>query len=158
MGFEIERKFLVKLEELKSLPSGAYIKQGFLVNCDHVCVRVRIKKEKAFITIKGDINKITRVEYEYQIPINDAKYIINNLCSGLIIEKIRYSILYKGHTWEVDIFEGDNMGLILAEIELRYEEENFDRPAWLAEEVTSDSKYYNKSLAVNPYSKWSSNE
>jgi adenylate cyclase len=116
-------------------------------------VRVRIYGEKAFLTIKGKNQNLTRKEFEYEIPLLDAQNLLE-LCEKPIIEKIRFLLSHHTNTWEIDVFEGENKGLIVAEIELTSEEESINIPSWVGEEVSTDSKYYNSSLLVNPYCSW----
>ncbi|RVU84674.1 CYTH domain-containing protein [Leucothrix sargassi] len=154
MATEIERKFLVDLQALGELGEGTFIKQAYIATADKTAVRLRLKGEQAFLTLKGANNGISRSEFEYPIPVADAQAIMAELCSGPAIEKTRYLIEHSGHTWELDIFYGDNEGLIVAEIELSSESEHFEKPNWVKEEVSGDPKYYNSSLLNNPYKQW----
>jgi len=156
MPKEIERKFLVDLPTVELPQTGRAIKQGYFPIADHVrtVVRVRISDDKAFLTIKGANVGAVRPEYEYPIPRNDALEMLHDLCQKPLVEKIRYEIQVGQHTWELDIFEGENEGLVLAEVELASETEQFDIPGWAREEVTDDSRYYNANLIGNPFSKW----
>lgn len=155
MGKEIERKYLVTDNQYRSQSSVTYIQQGYLISQKERVVRVRIKGDKGYITIKGKNIGATRLEYEYAIPVVEAKEIIENLCEKPIIEKKRYSFKADdGHIWEIDEFLGDNHGLIVAEIELSDEQEEFALPVWVGEEVTSDVRYYNSNLIENPYKNW----
>ncbi len=145
---EIERKFLVINDNFKTEATKQYeIKQGYLNRNPERTVRVRIKNNKAFLTIKGKSNSngTTRFEWENQIDINEAFELLK-LSEGNIIEKTRYIIPYKNHTFEVDVFEGNQKGLVLAEIELKIENENFEKPSWLGKEVTGDVRYYNSNM------------
>lgn len=155
MGKEIERKYLVKNSLYKLQSTVTYIQQGYITTQKDKVVRVRVKDNNGYITIKGENNGAVRLEYEYPIPVNEAKEIITKLCQKPIIEKNRYN--YKspdGHLWEIDEFLGDNEGLIVAEIELLSELEQYEIPEWIGEEVTSDPKYYNSNLLQNPYKNW----
>ena len=152
MGIEIERKFLVTGSEWKAAAGVSY-RQGYLNRDKERVVRVRLAGEKAFLTIKGKSAGATRAEYEYEIPATDAGQLLK-LCDGPLIEKIRRVIIHDGDKWEVDEFFGENSGLVVAEIELRSEEQTFTRPNWLGTEVTDDSRYYNSSLSSHPFSKW----
>ncbi|BDD03160.1 CYTH domain-containing protein [Aureibacter tunicatorum] len=153
MGKEIERKFLVNDPTIiKGLPYS-FIAQGYLNSDPYRTVRVRIKKDKGFLTIKSKHTEIARAEFEYEIPLADAKQIMD-LCEHSIVQKKRYLVEYHGKTWEVDIFEGDNRGLIIAELELEAEKEAFDLPEWVGEEVTSQPKYLNANLAIEPFKNW----
>ncbi len=154
MPKEIERKFLVTSNEYKSLGKGEYIHQGFLSTVKDRVVRVRIKGEKAWLTIKGISHGASRAEFEYEIPFTDARFMLENLCEKPTIEKHRYLVPFAGFNWEVDEFHGENDGLVVAEIELPAEDTVFDLPAWVGEEVTSDARYYNANLVKNPYKNW----
>jgi CYTH domain-containing protein len=116
-------------------------------------VRIRIAGDEAFLTIKGPVSGISRAEFEYPIPLEDARHLLK-LCEGPIIQKHRFAILHQGHCWEVDEFEGANSGLIVAEIELKNPEETVPHPDWLGKEVTGDPRYYNSNLTNHPYSQW----
>jgi adenylate cyclase len=154
MGLEIERKFLVKNNSWKSkAQEGVSIKQGYLNSTAERTVRVRVYGDKAFLTIKGKNQNLTRKEFEYEIPLADAQNLLE-LCEKPIIEKTRFLLSHHTNTWEIDVFEGENKGLIVAEIELTSEEESIDIPSWVGEEVSTDSKYYNSSLLANPYCNW----
>jgi CYTH domain-containing protein len=152
MGIEIERKFLTKGDEWRQVP-GEQMAQGYLNSDKLRTVRVRIAGDKAFLTIKGPSTGATRAEFEYPIPIIDAQQLLA-LCQGPIIQKIRHRVTYEGFTWEVDEFFGDNAGLVVAEIELASEDQQFLKPDWVGEEVSDDPKYFNSNLAQNPYSTW----
>ncbi len=154
MSKEIERKFLIDAKNLPSLSDGHIIKQGY-VPTQGVTVRVRVRDEEAFLTLKGKVTGISRSEFEYSIPVKDAKHMLDELCVHPIIEKTRYLISYKGHIWELDVFEGYNKGLIVAEIELESEDESFEKPKWATQEVSYDKKYRNSNLISNPYCMWS---
>lgn len=156
MPSEIERKFLVTSDEYKKSTPGIFIRQGFISNTLGRVVRVRIYGEEAYLTVKGIQKGITRSEFEYKIPIADAKEMLEKICLKPTIEKHRYRIEYEGMTWEVDEFHGDNEGLLLAEIELESEDQPFVKPSWVGDEVTDDSRYYNVNLIKNPYKNWRS--
>jgi adenylate cyclase len=154
MGLEIERKFLLKNTDWKSeADEGTLIKQGYLNSHIERTVRVRISNNKGEITIKGKTNNLTRKEFEYQIPLEEAISLIK-LCEQPIIEKTRFLIKQGNLKWEIDEFEGDNKGLTVAEIELENESQNFDKPDWIGQEVSQDAKYYNSSLLSNPFKNW----
>ena len=154
MGLEIERKFLIKDDSWKNeAEDGISIKQGYLNSSAERTVRVRIQGSKGIMTVKGENQNLTRKEFEYQIPLQDAINMLE-ICEKPIIEKTRYILSKSDKTWEIDVFAGKNEGLIVAEIELVAEEESFDRPSWLGEEVSLDSRYYNSSLITRPYSDW----
>ena len=152
MATEIERKFLVRGTDWRN-GTGVRFSQGYLNRDKDRTVRVRIAGGKAFLTIKGVTQGATRAEFEYPIPMEDAEQLLK-LSDGPIIEKDRYRIVHDGALWEVDEFWGDNAGLVLAEIELKSEDQPFSRPTWLGEEVTQDRRYYNSSLAGYPYREW----
>lgn len=153
---EIERKFLVLSEDFKKEAfKKTRIVQGFLNTNKLRTVRVRVKGEKGFITVKGISNKegTTRLEWEKEIPSAEAEILLN-LCEPKRIEKIRYEVKVTNHIFEIDVFEGENTGLIIAEIELTSENENFIKPNWLGKEVTGDVRYYNSQLSKVPYRNW----
>ena len=156
MSVEIERKFLVKNDAFKKeYHKKINIKQGFLNSDKNRVVRIRVTNNKAFITIKGITNSsgTTRFEWEKEIDIKEAEELLL-LCEPTIIEKTRYLIKKENHTYEVDEFFGDNEGLIVAEIELSSENENFKKPNWLDKEVTGITKYYNSSISKHPFKNW----
>ncbi len=155
MGIEIERKFLVKdISFLKGL-KGVWIKQGYLHIGENSVARVRIiGNTEAFLTVKGKTGDISRLEFEYRIPLEDGVKMLDSICLKPLIEKVRYKVDYGNHVWEIDVFKGENEGLIVAEIELEREDEYFEKPDWLGKEVSDDERYYNYSLVGNPYSVW----
>jgi adenylate cyclase len=153
---EIERKFLVKNESFKAEAfTQNRITQGYLSSIPQRTVRVRIKGDKAYLTIKGMTNKtgMSRFEWEKEIPVDEAKSLLF-LCEKGVIDKTRYEVKINEHVYEVDAFHGENNGLIIAEIELDSETEAFEKPNWLGQEVTNDKRYYNSNLSLNPYSNW----
>ncbi len=156
MATEIERKFLVQGTPWRE-GSGVSFTQGYLNRDKERTVRVRIAGGNAFLTIKGLTQGASRAEFEYGIPMSDAQQLLK-LSDGPIIQKTRYVIVHEGSTWEVDEFLGDNTGLVLAEIELKSQDQPFSRPPWLGAEVTHDRRYYNSNLASYPYLKWSGAE
>ncbi len=156
MNLEIERKFLVKNENyIKDSHKKHYIKQGYLNSDKNRTVRIRIRDDKSFLTIKGSSNQTgtTRFEWEKEISLEEGKQLFL-LCEEGIIEKYRYLIQRNNHTFEVDFFLGENKGLVIAEIELNSENENFEKPNWLGNEVTGEKIYYNSCLSKTPYSRW----
>lgn len=155
MPTEIERKFLVKGEKWRSLSTGTVYRQGYIATKKGTTVRVRLVGNQGYLTIKGVTQGISRAEYEYLIPANDAQEMLNNLCEPPIIEKTRYKIEISGLTWEVDEFAGENQGLIVAEVELTDENQIIELPDWIGKEVSNDLRYYNVNLTQNPYSQWS---
>ena len=152
---EIERKFLVTSDAWKRGARSFAVSQGFLSTDKDRTVRVRRVGDKGYLTVKGRTVGATRPEYEYEIPVPDAEEMLESLCMRPLIEKTRFLVEHGGHTWEVDEFFGDNAGLVVAEIELESEDEAFERPDWLGEEVTDDARYYNANLIQNPFSSWS---
>jgi adenylate cyclase len=154
MGQEIERKFLVRGDAWREGATGTAYRQGFLSTVPERTVRVRIAGSRGTLTIKGRTVGARRVEYEYPIPLDDAEHMLTELCERPLIEKVRYRLAVGAHTWEIDVFEGDNAGLVVAEIELEREEEPFEKPAWLGEEVTHDARYFNANLVKAPYTTW----
>lgn len=163
MNKEIERKFLVEdLSEsghswrhIEYSTGHSDIRQGYLSLDKDRTVRVRtIGEDTAYLTIKGLTEGATRAEYEYPIPVVEANEILDTLCLRPLIEKRRYHVLYAGLVWEVDEFQGDNTGLIVAEVELESAQQAVDKPPWASEEVTGDPRYYNANLVNNPYTKW----
>jgi len=153
---EIERKFLIKNDDFKNdVIKATRIIQGYLNSAPERTVRVRIKGEQGFLTIKGISNEsgTSRFEWEKEIPVDEAQTLLT-LCEAGIIDKTRYLVPCGEHTYEVDEFYGENLGLTVAEVELNSEDECFERPVWLAEEVTGDIKYYNSMLMKTPYTAW----
>ena len=154
MGTEIERKFLVTGNEWRDMAVGVVYRQGYLCLEKGRTVRVRVAGEQAFLTIKGESSGISRMEYEYPIPVADARVMLAELCEQPIIEKKRYRITYQGFVWEVDEFFGENEGLLVAEIELEGEGQAFAKPSWIGAEVSADRRYSNASLVKHPFSGW----
>ncbi|MHC4179754.1 MAG: CYTH domain-containing protein [Planctomycetota bacterium] len=154
MGKEIERKFLVSGEAWRALAEGVAYRQGYLSTVKERTVRVRTIGDKGFLTIKGITVGATRSEYEYPIPADDANQMLDDLCEKPIIEKRRYKIPQGGFTWEVDEFDGVNAGLIVAEVELESEDQAFEKPSWVGDEVSGDPRYFNANLIANPFTKW----
>ena len=150
---EIERKYLVRDVMVLSDAVGVAYRQGY-IPAEGATVRVRIAGEQGFLTIKGRTTGISRAEYEYNIPLADAREMLDNLCLTNQIEKTRYCIDHAGHTWEVDVFHGANAGLVLAEVELASESDQPALPQWVGEEVSNDKRYFNAYLAIHPFSTW----
>lgn len=156
MAIETERKFLVTSDGFKSEASGVTrIAQGYIGTVPGRSVRIRIRGDRGYITIKGAATPdgLSRYEWEKEIPVGEAEELME-LCEKGIIDKYRYLVPFKGHTFEVDEFLGDNAGLVVAEVELESAEEAFEKPSWIGEEVTGTGRYYNKSLAKFPYKDW----
>lgn len=155
MHKEIERKFLLKNNSWKnSANSGTTYRQGYISLDEDRTVRVRTDGIKGFLTLKGRAIGITRTEFEYEIPVEDADQILDLLCIKPLIKKVRYLVEYKNFSWEIDVFEDENKGLIIAEIELTEEKEEFALPDWAGTEVTSDTRYLNSNLVKHPFSNW----
>ncbi|MEZ7498245.1 CYTH domain-containing protein [Flavobacterium sp. Arc3] len=153
---EIERKFLVTSDAYKKEAfSQNRIKQGYLSSVSERTVRIRTKGDKAYITIKGVSNEtgMSRFEWEKEIPVDEAENLLL-LCQKGVIDKTRFEVKIGKHIYEVDEFYGENKGLIVAEIELKYESEPFEKPNWLGQEVTNDNRYYNSNLSINPFTNW----
>ena len=155
MATEIERKFLVTVEFSRQVISAQRIVQGYICSQPGRTVRVRIRGEEGFLTIKGasDEKGLSRYEFEQKIPLADAEELLK-LCEPGAIDKMRNLVPAGKHTWEIDVFHGENEGLILAEIELASEDEPFERPDWIGQEVSGDRRYYNSMLTKHPYKQW----
>ena len=155
MSLEIERKFLLRHDGWRtSVRATEYFRQGYLNAEERCSVRVRIAGGQAWLNIKSATIGAQRLEFEYQIPRADAQTMLDHLSCNPLIEKRRHFVDVGDHTWEIDEFEGDNAGLIVAEIELDHPDEPFEKPPWLGEEVTMDARYYNTSLSRRPYKEW----
>jgi len=149
---EIERKFLVNGNSWRN-GQGIRICQGYLNRDKKRTVRVRLSGQKAFLTIKGMNIGATRAEYEYEIPVSHAEELLK-ICDGPVLEKNRYPVVCDGLKWEVDEFLGDNEGLVVAEVELKSEDQPLTFPEWIGQEVTTDPRYFNSNLCSHPYRKW----
>ena len=155
MGREIERKFLVKGEGWREAATRrTRMRQGYLSDGMSRSIRVRLEGDRAAINIKSSRDGIQRLEFEYPVPVEDAVAMLDHVALKPLIEKTRYEVPVGAHLWEVDVFEGDNSGLIVAEVELGSVDEVFERPEWAGEEVSHDHRYYNVSLRENPYKNW----
>lgn len=155
MAIEIERKFLLANDAWRVLADkGTRLVQGYLLGAKQASVRIRIEGERAQLNIKSATIGTRRQEYEYAIPMTDAEEMLTSLCEKPLIDKIRYNIYQTGQHWEIDVFAGDNAGLIIAEIELQDEQQAVNLPAWIGDEVSHDPRYYNVNLVKHPYSKW----
>jgi adenylate cyclase len=155
MPTEIERKFLLRNDEWKlAADSGTKYKQGYLVGSEKASVRVRIEGDKAFLNIKSATLGVRRQEYEYSIPNDEAEEMLASLCESPLVEKTRYIVKFDGLEWEIDVFEGENQGLTVAEVELDDENQKIQLPSWCGKEVSDDPRYYNVNLVKHPYSSW----
>jgi CYTH domain-containing protein len=154
MGIEIEKKFLVTSDVWRKLGREVRYCQGYLNRAAERTVRVRTVDGKGFLAIKGRVKGSTRLEYEYEIPIQECREILERLAEKPLIEKSRYTIEHKGLIWEVDEFYGENQGLIVAEVELESEDQTIELPDWIGKEVTADSRYFNSNLMIHPYQRW----
>lgn len=154
MGTEIERKFLVRLDRWRPSNGGTHFIQGYLSSTKERVVRVRIEGSQARLTIKGITLAMTRAEFEYAIPLEDARVLLSDLCERPLIDKHRHREVHGAHTWEVDVFHGDNEGLVIAEVELTAESDVVDLPPWVGQEVTGDPRYFNSNLLAHPFSHW----
>ena len=155
MPQEIERKFLVTSDSWRTAATGEPYCQGYIATtAPGQSVRVRIAGDTAYLTIKGPTQGLSRAEFEYEIPLSDAKEMLETLCDRPFIEKIRYRLPIGSVVWEIDEFKGENAGLIVAEVELKEENQTFERPDWLGKEVSGETKYYNASLVSYPYANW----
>ena len=154
MPVEIERKYLVNSNTWKKEVKDSFeLKQGYLSTEPERTVRVRIKRQEAFLTIKGITKGLSRTEHEYPIPVEDAQTLLT-MCTAAPIEKVRHLVEYAGLTWEIDVFSGANLGLVLAEVELGAEDQEFAVPDWVGEEVSDDPRYFNAQLYVEPFTLW----
>jgi len=154
MGVEIERKFLIDKNIWQPGVPGVNIRQGYIVADEERTVRVRTKGQKGYLTIKGVTDGISRLEMEYEIPYQDAEKLLDEVCLKPLIEKTRYVEEHLGYIWEIDVFYGDNAGLIVAEVELSSIDEKIDLPDWITREVSDDKRYYNACLIKQPFKNW----
>ncbi len=154
MGKEIERKFLVKKGAWRPGSKGDLYCQGYLSTVKERVVRVRVTGDKGFLTVKGMTEGFSRLEFEYEIPVRDACKMLDTLCERPLIEKNRYRVEHEGMIWEIDLFLGDNEGLVLAEVELESTTQQFALPGWIGEEVSEDPRYFNTNLVKNPFRQW----
>jgi adenylate cyclase len=155
MALEIERKYLVADDSWQEqVDSSSSIMQGYLASTARLTVRVRLRGDAAFLTIKGATTGVTRTEFEFPIDVADARAMLQTLATGPVIEKVRHIVPVGDHRWEVDVFAGDNEGLVLAEVELSSPQEHFVVPSWAGSEVSDDPRYFNVNLAQHPYRTW----
>jgi CYTH domain-containing protein len=154
MATEIERKYLVNKALWRPNGTGTLYRQGYLSAVKERVVRVRIAGREGFLTVKGLVTGISRLEFEYPIPLDDATMMLDELCERPLVEKTRHRENFGGRIWEIDVFHGDNDGLIVAEVEISSVDERIEVPRWIGEEVSSDSRYFNNNLVANPYKNW----
>lgn len=159
MATEIERKFLVADDGWRQWAGeGRHFRQGYMVGGERASVRVRVAGERAWLNIKSATIDVTRHEFEYEVPVADAEQMLDVLCVKPLIEKRRYRVPFAGHTWEIDCFEGDNQGLVVAEVELEDADESVELPPWVSTEVSHLPRYYNVCLVEHPYREWTEEE
>lgn len=151
---EIERKYLVKNLDFVKYGVPHRIKQGYISTEEGRVVRIRIKDQKGYLTLKSAAQGFARHEFEYEIPVADAEQMLDEMCHKPIIDKTRFDLLHKGKKWEIDVFNGENEGLIIAEIELQSKDEEFKIPPFIDREVTDDPRYYNAYIAQHPFCTW----
>ena len=154
MGIEIERKYLIATDDWRDLAEGVDYRQGYLSTVKERTVRVRTVGEQGFLTVKGVSLGATRAEFEYEIPVQDAHELLDELCLRPLIEKRRFKLPFAGLIWEIDEFFGENHGLIVAEVELESEAQSIDLPSGRGEEVTGDPRYFNANLVAYPFTAW----
>jgi adenylate cyclase len=155
VGIEVERKFLVSDESWRDhVTTSTRIVQGYIAQTEVATVRVRVKGDRGFLTIKGQSVGLSRSEFEYEIPVADALAMLEELAQGPVIDKVRHLVPVGGHVWEVDVFAGENAPLVMAEVELTDSAQGFVRPGWAGAEVSDDQRYFNVNLARSPYSTW----
>ncbi len=154
MNIEIERKFLVLNDSYKASATPHRIAQGYICNASDRVVRIRCYDQRAFITLKDATVGFARHEFEYEIPVDDARQMLDTMCMRPIIDKTRYCLPQGDLCWEIDEFHGENEGLVVAEIELPSKETKFEKPAFIGREVTGDERYYNSNLIKNPFKNW----
>lgn len=154
MATEIERKYLVKSDEWRRFGAATEFRQGYLSTVKERTVRVRVIGAQGFLAVKGITVGAMRSEFEYEIPVDDARLMLAELCEQPIIEKNRYVVDWAGATWEIDEFLGVNTGLVVAEVELDDADQEIDLPEWIGEDVTADPRYFNSNLVARPYSTW----
>ncbi len=154
MAIETERKYLIVNDGWKGLAEGVHYRQGYLNDATGATVRVRTINRTGFLTVKGPTIDSSRLEYEYEIPYEDACEMLDKLAVSPIVEKLRHKIPHEGFIWEVDVFMGESEGLVFAEIELEYPDQPFSLPSWIGKEVTDNPQYYNSNISRNPYCNW----
>lgn len=158
MAKEIERKFRLRSDAWRAEVSRTTrLRQGYLANTERASIRVRLEGERALLSVKSMEHGMSRDEYEVPMPLADAREILDRLCQGIVIEKLRHLVVHEGSEWEIDEFLGENAGLVIAELELDSEDASFARPAWLGAEITDQERYYNFRLSQRPYRHWPEN-
>ena len=158
MAIEIERKFKLRNDIWRDqIRSSSWLRQGYLANTSRASVRVRLADQQGWLSVKAMTPGRARAEYEAPIPKAEANEMLERLCEGALIEKWRHTVVHDGNEWEIDEFLGDNAGLVVAELELDTEDEEFASPPWLGEEVTHDERYYNFKLSLHPWRLWPEN-
>ena len=158
MVTEIERKYLVKTLDFLGDCKGKRLSQGYVYESEVCLARIRLSNENAWFTLKGKTSGLERDEFEYQIPLEDARQILKKFCKVRIVYKTRYEYVYDDICWDIDVFHGENEGLCLAEVELERADQTFIIPTWLDKEVSYDARYFSSQLARNPYKNWSERE
>lgn len=155
MATEIERKFLLSTDDWRNhVERSTRLIQGYLSRNENAAIRVRVDGDRAELNIKHTTDGINRLEYEYAIPLQDAREMLDACALRPLIDKTRHIVRFGQHRWEIDEFHGENAGLIMAEIELQHAEEDFDRPGWIGPEVSTDKRYYNSNLSEHPFTHW----
>ncbi len=154
MGTEIERKFLIKDPKWRPDTPGIHLRQGYILGDAEKVLRIRLMGDEAILCLKAQLKGIERLEYEYPIPLDEATEMLDRLCQPPLIEKTRHKIPYEGNVWEIDVFAGENEGLIVAEVELDSADQEVKLPPFVGKEVSEDQRYFNASLARTPYSQW----
>jgi len=155
MALEIERKFLLRNDDWRrDADAGRQFRQGYLIGARQASVRVRREGDKAFLNIKSMTLGVSRQEYQYPIPVAEAEEMLATLCELPLVEKTRYCVRHANHVWEIDVFAGANAGLVVAEVELKSEQERIELPTWAGVEVSDDPRYYNVNLVKHPYTTW----
>jgi len=155
MPIEIERKYLLRNDDWRlNANQGTDYEQGYIIGSDKASVRVRLEGATAMLNIKSATLGIKRQEYEYEIPVNEALELLSSLCAKPLVKKTRYIVIENDDKWEIDVFSGDNTGLVMAEIELQSEDQSIELPSWCGQEVSDDPRYYNVNLVKHPYSTW----
>ena len=155
MPLEIERKFLLRNDDWRlQADDGTEYMQGYIIGSKKASVRIRLQGDQAYLNIKSATLGVQRDEYEYAIPMDDAREILTKLCEPPLVEKTRFFVTHEDLEWEIDVFKGENAGLVVAEVELESADQDIELPSWCGQEVSDDPRYYNVNLVEHPYSKW----